>query len=155
MVWLMVVIFLVSTAYSISKHPYIIFLSKYILFRFREIRNNMKKRMHVSLTHYSVVEKFGNYMSISYYDSDDDKMRKVYLPLRMDNVLAMNECKIEAFIRKNDEEDTVISIKQDPEIPILVTAASLGAEYILVHNLFNGEEKHFRGEEKVECFTAD
>lgn len=161
MVWLSVLIFLLSTAYSISSHPYVRLLYKYIIFRFHDIRNNIRKKMHVSLKHYSVVEKFDNYMTITYYDQDDDKMRKVFLPLRMDNVLAVNECKVEAFIcnrsdnGSNSSDHKVVTIVQDPEIPILVTASNLGAEYILVHNNFNGEEKHFKGEEPVECFTAD
>lgn len=130
---------------------------RYIIFRFNELIN--KKYILTAVTdsnikNTNVVEKFDNYMTVSYFDKDDGKIRKVFLPLRMDNVLSMNECKIEAFY-SDEKGERIVTIKQDPEIPVLVTASSMGAKYILVHNVFNGEEKIFKDEEKVECFTAD
>jgi hypothetical protein len=161
-----IILYLVLTSVSVfyllfkKYQPLIFLIYKYVTFRLKEF---VSKDLHKNIrTYENVVEKFDNYMTISYFDSDDNKMRKVYLPLQMDNVLAMNECKIEAFYSDDNEEinqkrggEKIITIKQDPEIPVMVTAGNMGANYILVHNLFNGEEKIFRGDQKVECFTAD
>lgn len=102
------------------------------------------------------IQKYSNHCKITYYDNDDHKKRKLFIPLRADNLLAMNECTVEAF--SYDEQNNpkkVLTLKQDPEIPILVSARCLDVDYIAVTNNFNGEQKIFRGEEQVVCFTSD
>jgi len=138
-----------------AQHPYMILLYKFVVHYVNSLRKNNKQQSNLTTT--TTITKFDNYMIVEYFDSDDNGddngngKRKVYLPLRADGVLAINECTIRAFYRDHGS----LIIKQDPELPIFITASDIGAVYIIVRNNFNGEERKFVGEEKVECFTVD
>jgi hypothetical protein len=97
------------------------------------------------------IRKHNNYISFSYLDPDDNKRRKLFIPLEVSNTLEMNECEVYIFYKDGETE----KLKQDPEIPILVTADDIDADYIEVKNKFNGETRKYRGNDKVVCFTSD
>ena len=88
-----------------------------------------------------------NHIRVVYTDNYGEK-RYIFVPLDLTMELEASQCEVIAHIDKTG----AIPLKQEDDIPILVTANHLNAKYISVRNTHTQEEKLFKGNEKVEYF---
>ncbi len=86
------------------------------------------------------------YLDISYVEEGQTK--RVFVPLKPEQCFPAMQCEVNIIY----DEAHGQQLKQDNDIPIMITAKDLNAKHIQVSNNFNQEERIYKGEEKVEYF---
>lgn len=86
------------------------------------------------------------YLHISYIEDGIEKY--LYIPLRSENALLAMQCEVNIIYDKVHGEE----LKQDTDIPIMVTPKDLGAKHVQVYNTFTCEERIYKNYENIEYF---
>lgn len=86
------------------------------------------------------------YIHISYIEDGEDKC--LYIPLRSENAFMAMQCEANIIYDKAHGAE----LKQDTDIPIMVTPHDLGAKHVQVYNTFTSEERIYKGDDNIEYF---
>jgi len=117
--------------------------------------NTLIKQCKVCLRKY-IIENYINdsfklvrhpgYIHISYIEDGEDKC--LYIPLRSENAFMAMQCEANIIYDKAHGAE----LKQDTDIPIMVTPHDLGAKHVQVYNTFTSEERIYKGDDNIEYF---
>ena len=86
------------------------------------------------------------YLHISYLEEGEHKC--LYIPLRSENAFIAMQCEVNIIYDKAHGSE----LKQDTDIPIMVTPKDLGAKHVQVYNTFTCEERLYKGNDNIEYF---
>lgn len=95
---------------------------------------------------FCIIERHAGYLYIEY--TEDHRKKSVYIPLRAEQSFMSMQCEVTAIYDNSIGK----TIKQDTDIPLMVTAQDLGAKKVQILNVFNGTERIYKGNQKLEYF---